>query len=195
MRWYWIDRFIEFESGRYAKAIKNVTAAEAYLHDHFLGYPVLPNTLVMEGLAQTGGLLVFEHSRYTENPILAKVPAVRFHGEAVPGDRLTYTATIESVKKEGARVRATSHNGDRLQAEMEMMFSHFHCEHHTGPLSSPACFLHMMRFLKAFEVARAPDGSPLLDPSTPAEARVPAGSPGPPHGEHEEPPRPRVVPR
>ena len=38
MRWYWIDRFIEFESGRYAKAIKNISLAEEYLHDHFPGY-------------------------------------------------------------------------------------------------------------------------------------------------------------
>ena len=42
MRWYWIDRFLEFESGRYAKAVKNVSLAEDHLHDHFPGYPVSP---------------------------------------------------------------------------------------------------------------------------------------------------------
>lgn len=194
MRWYWIDRFIEFQSGRYAKAIKNVTAAETYLHDHFPGYPILPNTLVMEGLAQTGGLLVFEHNRFAENPILAKVPAARFHGEVLPGDKLTYTATIEEVKKEGALVSATSHNGDRLQAEMQMMFAHFHCEHHTGPLSDPSIFLNMMRVLGAFEVARAADGSRLVEPPPLVEALVTAGKAGPAHGD-QTPPRHRVVPR
>ena len=54
MRWYWIDRFIEFESGRYAKAIKNVSLAEDYLHDHFPKFPVFPNSLVIEGLANRG---------------------------------------------------------------------------------------------------------------------------------------------
>ena len=52
MRWFWIDRFLEFESGRYAKAVKCVSLAEDYLHDHFPQYPVFPNSLVIEGLAQ-----------------------------------------------------------------------------------------------------------------------------------------------
>jgi 3-hydroxyacyl-[acyl-carrier-protein] dehydratase len=194
MRWYWIDRFIEFESGRYAKAVKNVTATEGCLQDHFPGYPLLPNTLVMEGLAQTGGLLVFEHSRFAENPILAKVPTVRFHGDVLPGDRLTYTAAIEEVRENGALVSATSHNGDRLQAEMVMMFAHFHCAHPAGRLSDPRIFLDMMRILGAFEVAHAADGSRLVEPTSPAEALVAAGTPGaaPSDGTA---PRRRLVPR
>jgi len=66
MRWFWIDRFIEFESGSYAKSVKNVTLAEEHLHDHFPGFPVMPGSLMIEGLAQTGGILLgeindFEH--------------------------------------------------------------------------------------------------------------------------------------
>ena len=64
MRWYWIDRFVEFESGRYAKAIKNISLAEDHLHDHFPYYPMIPNSLVIEGMAQTGGLLVCEHNQF-----------------------------------------------------------------------------------------------------------------------------------
>ena len=71
MRWYWIDRFIEFESGSRAKAVKNVTLAEDHLHDHFTSYPMLPNSLVVEGLAQTGGLLVCEHNHFAEKVVLA----------------------------------------------------------------------------------------------------------------------------
>ena len=73
MRWFWIDRFTEFESGRAATAIKNVSLAEEYLHDHFPGAPVMPNALVIEGLAQTGGLLVAEHSGFENRVVLAKV--------------------------------------------------------------------------------------------------------------------------
>ena len=194
MRWYWIDRFIEFESGRYAKAVKQVTLAEDHLHDHFPGCPVMPNTLVMEGLAQTGGLLVFAHNRFTENPILAKIPKVCFYGAALPGDTLVYTATIEEVKEEGALVSATSHNGDRLQAEMEMMFAHFHCADRAGPLCNPRIFLDMLRVLGAFEVARAADGSRLAEPPVPVEALVTAGRAGPAPGDRAAP-RHRVVPR
>ena len=74
MRWFWIDRFLEFRSGQYAKAVKNVSLAEDHLHDHFPGYPVMPSSLVVEGLAQTGGLLVGEHSNFEEQGGLAKVP-------------------------------------------------------------------------------------------------------------------------
>src|SRR3990172_11882106 len=102
MRWYWIDRFVEFESGRFAKAVKNVSLAEEHLHDHFFGYPVIPKSLVIEGMAQTGGLLVCEHNRMIEKVVLAKIPRVRFFSEAVPGDTLTYTATIETIHKDGA---------------------------------------------------------------------------------------------
>ena len=48
MRWYWIDRFLEFESGRRATAIKNVSLAEDHLHDHFPHYPMIPHSLVIE---------------------------------------------------------------------------------------------------------------------------------------------------
>ncbi len=42
MRWFWIDRFVEFVPGSRAKAVKNVTLAEEHLHDHFPGFPVMP---------------------------------------------------------------------------------------------------------------------------------------------------------
>ena len=163
MRWYWIDRFLEFESGRYAKAIKNISLAEDHLHDHFPSYPMIPNSLVLEGLAQTGGLLVCEHNRFTEKVILAKVSKAEFFCEAVPGDTLTYTATIEYIKEEGAMVSATSHKGAVLHAEAELVFAHLN-DPHMGTLFEPETFLHMMRLLGAFEVGHAADGSRLKPP-------------------------------
>ena len=55
MRWIWIDRFIEFESGQQATAIKNVSLAEEHLHDHFPGVPVMPNSLIIEGWRRPAG--------------------------------------------------------------------------------------------------------------------------------------------
>lgn len=163
MRWYWIDRFIEFESGRRAKAVKNVSLAEEHLHDHFPGYPVMPPSLIVEGLAQTGGLLVCEHRRFREKVVLAKVPKVRFYCEACPGDTLVYTATIEYVREDGAMVTATSHKGDVLQAEMEIVFAHLDGIHQDKTLYEPADYLKMMRMLRAYEVGHAADGSPLQE--------------------------------
>ena len=58
MRWFWIDRFDEFVRGKHATAVKNVSLAEEHLHDHFPGTALMPNSLVVEGMAQTAGLLV-----------------------------------------------------------------------------------------------------------------------------------------
>jgi 3-hydroxyacyl-[acyl-carrier-protein] dehydratase len=164
MRWYWIDRFVEFESGRFAKAVKNISLAEDHLHDHFPGHPVMPSSLIIEGVAQTGGLLVCEHGRFREKVVLAKLPKVRFHFPAVPGDTLTYTATVDYIREDGAMVTATSHCGDRLQAEMEIVFAHLGGDHQDKTLFEPATFLKMMRLLGAFKVGRAADGSPLVEP-------------------------------
>lgn len=165
MRWYWIDRFIEFESGRVAKAIKHITLAEDYIHDHFPNYPVIPSALVIEGMAQTGGLLVCERGGFGEKVVLAKLTRARFFFEAVPGDTLTYTTIIESFNREGAKVNATSQVGDRLHAEAEIVFAHLnHPE--TGALFDPETFLHMMRLLGAFRVGRTADGQPLKPPQS-----------------------------
>ena len=167
MRWYWIDRFVEFESGRYAKAVKCISLAEDYLRDHFPGYPVIPKSLVIEGLAQTGGLLVYEHSRFAEKVILAKIPVVRFFCEAFPGDTLIYTATIKYFDKDGAMVAAASHKGRQLQAEIEIVFAHLDGDRQGGTMFESDVFLRMMDVLGAFEVGRAADGSPLSRPSSP----------------------------
>jgi 3-hydroxyacyl-[acyl-carrier-protein] dehydratase len=163
MRWFWIDRFLEFESGRYAKAIKCISLAEDYLHDHFPQFPVFPNSLVIEGLAQTGGLLVCEHNQFTEKVILAKISKVQFFCPGRPGDTLTYLATIESENADGATITATSHNGDRLQAQAEILFSHLNAPW-LGTFFSPEAFLSMMRVFGAYRVGHAADGSPLTPP-------------------------------
>jgi 3-hydroxyacyl-[acyl-carrier-protein] dehydratase len=51
MRWFWIDRFTEFVSGSHAVAVKGVSLAEDHLHEHHAGYPIMPNSLVIEGVA------------------------------------------------------------------------------------------------------------------------------------------------
>ena len=163
MRWYWIDRFVEFESGVRAKAVKNISLAEDHLHDHFANFPMMPQSLVIEGLAQTGGLLVGEYNHFVEKVILAKIPKVCFFSDALPGDTLTYTATIEYVKEEGAMVAATSHKGDQLHAEIEILFSHLN-EPRLEGLFDPENFLRMMRLLGMFDVGHAADGSPLKPP-------------------------------
>jgi 3-hydroxyacyl-[acyl-carrier-protein] dehydratase len=164
MRWIWIDRFIEFESGRRARAIKNVSLAEDHLHDHFYGYPVMPNSLILEGLAQTGGILVGEVGAFAEKVVLAKVPKAIFHAPALPGDTLTYTATIDYVKEDGAMVQVTSHIGDRLQCEAEIVFAHLGDDQHIRNLFEPKNFVFTLKLLGVFDVGRGAQGGGLAEP-------------------------------
>lgn len=164
MRWIWIDRFLEFDSGRRAVAIKNVSLAEDHLHDHFPGCPIMPNSLVVEGLAQTGGLLVGETSRFEQKVILAKIPKMTFHFPALPGDTLRYTTTIEYIQPAGAMVKAAAHVGDRLQAEGEIVFAHLDDSHRARTLFEPKNFVFTMKLLGVFDVGRGADGGLLVEP-------------------------------
>ena len=124
MRWTWIDRFTAFESGKRAVAVKNLSLAEDHFADHFPGFPVMPAPLILEGLAQTGGILVGEANEFREKVVLAKIPTAKFHREAGPGETLTYTADLVDLRPEGAVVKGRVTSGDELVAEAEIFFAH-----------------------------------------------------------------------
>ena len=124
MRWIWIDRFVEFTSGKFARSIKNVTLAEEHLHDHFPGFPVMPASLITEGLAQTGGILLGEHNQFRHVVVLAKIPKITFHSWVCPGDTLTYTVNLLDARVDGGVVDCRAEVGDRLVAEGEIVFAH-----------------------------------------------------------------------
>ncbi len=124
MRWIWIDKFVEFESGKRAVAIKNLTLAEEHLHDHFPGYPVMPASLMIEGMAQTAGILVGEARNFTEKVILAKIKRASFDGIARPGQQLRYEARIESISAEAALTSGTIQCDGQPLGQVDLMFSH-----------------------------------------------------------------------
>src|SRR6266404_3735423 len=124
MRWIWIDRFLAFESGKSARAVKNLSLAEDYFADHFPGHPVMPGSLMIEGLAQTGGILVGEANDFREKVVLAKVPFARFRREAMAGEQLTYDVEVLHLRHEGASVHGKISIGSELIGEAEIFFAH-----------------------------------------------------------------------
>jgi 3-hydroxyacyl-[acyl-carrier-protein] dehydratase len=124
MRWIWIDKFVEFNSGESAVAIKNVTLAEEHLHDHFPGFPVMPESLMIEAMAQTSGILVGEAKKFKEKVILAKVKKAVFYDYVTPGDTIKLSAKIESLNPEAATTSGKITLADKLIAEIDLMFSH-----------------------------------------------------------------------
>jgi len=170
MRWFWLDRFTEFVSGSHATAVKAVALSEEYLHDHWPAYPVMPHSLIAEGMAQTSGLLVSETYQFKELVVLAKFARCTFHGEVRPGDVLTYHAKIEQTSEDGASVKVTAHVEDRLQAEAEIFFARLQAqdlgssgEGQEGAmrLFNPAHLLHWLRLVAVFDVGTTADGQRL----------------------------------
>jgi 3-hydroxyacyl-[acyl-carrier-protein] dehydratase len=136
MRWIWIDRILVLDKGVRSVAIKNVSLAEDVLHDHFAARdgvaadPVFPNTLVIEGMAQTAGILVGHARDFREKVILAKIGKAQFTAVARPGMTLRYTASLERIDDSGASTTGIVELADsatgQLQhmATIELMFSH-----------------------------------------------------------------------
>jgi 3-hydroxyacyl-[acyl-carrier-protein] dehydratase len=160
MRWTWIDRFTAFESRRSATAVKCLSLAEDHFADHFPGFPVMPAPLILEGLAQTGGILVGEANQYRENVVLAKMSAT-FHREAMAGEQLTYTTRILHIGESGARVSGEVHNGADLVAEADIMFAHVTAEQLPPEIPDPKFVFsgelaHLLRMAAA--VATPTDG-------------------------------------
>jgi 3-hydroxyacyl-[acyl-carrier-protein] dehydratase len=124
VRWIWIDKFVEFESGRRAVAIKNVTLAEEHLHDHFPSFPIMPECLMIEAMAQTAGILVGQAGDFQEKVVLAKISKVVFFDFVRPGDSIRIEAEIDKIAPEAASTHGRITRGDQLIAEIELMFSH-----------------------------------------------------------------------
>lgn len=124
MRWLWIDRFLDFQPGKSARAVKNLSLAEDHFADHFPGYPVMPGSLMLEGLAQTGGILVGAVNDFKEKVVLAKIPQARFLREALAGEQLIYDVEILHLRPEGAAVQGRVTANGELIAEAEIFFAH-----------------------------------------------------------------------
>ncbi|MEL6106800.1 MAG: 3-hydroxyacyl-ACP dehydratase FabZ family protein [Planctomycetota bacterium] len=154
MRWFWVDRFTEFVSGSHAKGLKNVSLAEESVDEYCPGFPYLPPTLIVEGMAQIGGILVGEHFLFEKRVVLAKVGRAKFHAPARVGDQLTYEVRIDAMQDNGATVVSTSHCGNDLQAEIDLMFAFLEdgvlIE---GPLYAPDDLWSMLHIMNFFAVA------------------------------------------
>jgi 3-hydroxyacyl-[acyl-carrier-protein] dehydratase len=124
MRWIWIDRFVALESGKSARAVKNTSLAEDHFAQHFPGWPVMPAALILEGLAQTGGILVGEANGFQEKVILAKVLRAEFRREVLAGEQLIYDAEVLNLRPEGAAVLGKVSVGGEQVGEAEIFFAH-----------------------------------------------------------------------
>ncbi|NLJ86349.1 MAG: 3-hydroxyacyl-ACP dehydratase FabZ [Firmicutes bacterium] len=119
-----VDRVLELEPGKRAVALKNVTINEPHFTGHYPGRPIMPGVLIIEALAQVGGLavLVADDDSSTKVPLLAGVDKARFRRPVVPGDQLRLEVDILQVRRNTGKCRGTAFVGEDKVTEVELMF-------------------------------------------------------------------------
>ena len=120
-----VDRVLEHEPGVRAVAIKNVTLNEPQFQGHFPERPLMPGVLIVEAMAQVGGLIVTQMPDLPKGLfVFAGIDGVRFRRPVVPGDQLVMTCELLSLKRQRfGKVKAEATVDGQLVCSGELMFS------------------------------------------------------------------------
>jgi 3-hydroxyacyl-[acyl-carrier-protein] dehydratase len=117
-----VDRILEVEPGARVSAIKNVTINEAFFQGHFPGKPIMPGVLIVEGMAQAGGVLVYKSGNTDDNVVyFMSIDHVKFRKPVVPGDQLRFEVTLVKNKGKIWKFRGEARVGDDLVCEADFM--------------------------------------------------------------------------
>lgn len=119
-----VDRILEMDTGRRAVGLKNVTFNEEFFQGHFPGHSVMPGVLVLEAMAQVGGVLLLSLSgNIGKLAYFAGMDKVRFRKPILPGD--TMITEVQLLKAHGSigKVRAVASVDNHVVAEGEFMFA------------------------------------------------------------------------
>ncbi len=121
-----VDKVVEFEKMERIVGFKNVTINEPFFQGHFPQRPVMPGVLILEGLAQVGGIMAFyAHPEAIGNKLLffAGIDKARFRRPVVQGDQLIFTLDLIKEKRSVMVMTAKATVNDKLVAEAELMAS------------------------------------------------------------------------
>jgi 3-hydroxyacyl-[acyl-carrier-protein] dehydratase len=116
LRFELIDSVLEQSDDRLV-AVKNVTAAEEYLGDHFPGFAVLPGVMMLETLVQAGRRLVAQRGLSRANLILADVRNIRYGNMVRPGQRLRVEVTLQRSEGDRFDFKGTGHVDDSVAVQ------------------------------------------------------------------------------
>ncbi|HUO57656.1 MAG TPA: UDP-3-O-acyl-N-acetylglucosamine deacetylase [bacterium] len=120
-----VDRVLELEPEKRIVAIKNVTANEPFFQGHFPGNPVMPGVLVIEALAQVGGIALISNGKVGKTFYLSGVDGARFRKPILPGDQLRLEVDILSLRSTIAKMAGKAFVDGKLAVEAEIMCSVF----------------------------------------------------------------------
>jgi len=114
-----VDRVLEIEKEKRIVAIKNVTIDEAFFAGHFPGHPVMPGVLIIEGLAQTAGILMMSDRQDRDDQLLyfMGIDKARFRRPVVPGDQIRYEIEVLRLRKSFCKVQGRALVDGKVAAE------------------------------------------------------------------------------
>ena len=114
-----IDRVIEYERGKRIVAIKNVTINEPFFQGHFPGFPIMPGVLVIEAMAQAGGMIMLTELEDHEKKlaVFTGIEKAKFRRPVTPGDQLRIEVTVPSIRSRAFRVEGKAYVDGKLVCE------------------------------------------------------------------------------
>ncbi|WP_445634984.1 3-hydroxyacyl-ACP dehydratase FabZ [Nostoc sp. DSM 114161] len=120
-----IDKIVDYTPGKKAVGIKNVTVNEPCFQGHFPGRPLMPGVLIVEAMAQVGGIVLTQMPQVEGGLfVFAGIDKVRFRRQVVPGDRLVMTVELLWVKQRRfGKMQGIAEVDGQLACEGELMFS------------------------------------------------------------------------
>lgn len=118
-----VDRVLEVQGTQKIVGLKNVTFNEPFFQGHFPGHPVMPGVLIVEAMAQTGGLLLMEQipDRASKVVYFMSLDNVKFRKPVVPGDQLRMEVEMLQFRGKIAKMKGTAFVDGKVAAEAEMM--------------------------------------------------------------------------
>jgi 3-hydroxyacyl-[acyl-carrier-protein] dehydratase len=114
-----IDRVVEFERARRLVAIKNVTINEPFFQGHFPGYPIMPGVLVVEAMAQAGGIILMHElpDRHEKLVVFTGIERAKFRRPVTPGDQLRIEIDVLSFRPRAGRIEGRALVDGKLACE------------------------------------------------------------------------------
>jgi len=118
-----IDRVVSFEAGKTITALKNVTINEPFFVGHFPGRPVMPGVLIIEAMAQVGGVLVLEQMENLDEKVIyfMSLDNVKWRRPVVPGDQIRFEVEVLQIRGATCRMKGVGRVDGNVVAEAEMM--------------------------------------------------------------------------
>ena len=118
-----VDRVIDFDPGRSIVGLKNVTINEPFFQGHFPGHPIMPGVLIVEAMAQCGGLLLMDHVEEPEEKVVyfMTMDNVKFRKPVVPGDTLVFELSVNSMKRQVCKLSGRGLVDGQVVAEADFM--------------------------------------------------------------------------